>query len=553
MKRWPLVIVMTLLMLGMVIPGCGVSHRYDSRLARADSLMNDVPDSALAIVKGVALDSLTDESDRAYLGLLLTQARYKCYITATSDTDINRALDYYRNQKSEHEKLTRAYLYKGTVMEDLGHPDSAMLYYKTAEATADEKDYVNLGQINTRIASLYRLYHADIQVCFEKSKNALNYYKKADDKRHQMSSLFHMGMCEGITSEEHLSGYLYQALDIAKEINDTYYIYQCSELLCRQLSMKDTSRHKAKRIALKCLEDYPELVEVDLLLDLAKIYALEGCNDSARFFINRVQERTSDHSAQVNVRKCNILSIIAKNENDVNKKNYYSDIANQLSDSIANNKQKYRIQQIENFNNLKSSNAKNRKISNLKLLIAILSSVFIIIMIMAMVYHFRRTAYAKSIIRELEGTHLDRHEELLKQIDAKDSIIQNFVKNLVFFMQTSIDASEKDSPKVIRQRIKDTIGNVVTKEFWTELRAYLDKNDNIISNIALNPKITESDLHFIELSCCGFSYIEIAITMGYSPNYISTKRKEIAKKLGINIPLQDYISQLLQDHSQQGR
>ena len=161
--------------------------------------------------------------------------------------------------------------------------------------------------------------------------------------------------------------------------------------------------------------------------------------------------------------------------------------------------------------------------------------------------------YAKSIIRELEGTHLDRHEELLKQIDAKDSIIQNFVKNLVFFMQTSIDASEKDSPKVIRQRIKDTIGNVVTKEFWTELRAYLDKNDNIISNIALNPKITESDLHFIELSCCGFSYIEIAITMGYSPNYISTKRKEIAKKLGINIPLQDYISQLLQDHSQQGR
>ena len=58
MKRWPLVIVLTLLVLGMVIPSCGGSHRYDSRLARADSLMNDVPDSALAIVKGVTLDSL---------------------------------------------------------------------------------------------------------------------------------------------------------------------------------------------------------------------------------------------------------------------------------------------------------------------------------------------------------------------------------------------------------------------------------------------------------------------------------------------------------------
>ena len=61
--------------------------------------------------------------------------------------------------------LTRAFIYKGAVMEELGHPDSAMHYYKTAEAAAHEKDYANLGQINTRIADVFRKNDGDDQTC----------------------------------------------------------------------------------------------------------------------------------------------------------------------------------------------------------------------------------------------------------------------------------------------------------------------------------------------------------------------------------------------------
>ena len=41
--------------------------------------------------------------------------------------------------------------------------------------------------------------------------------------------------------------------------------------------------------------------------------------------------------------------------------------------------------------------------------------------------------------------------------------------------------------------------------------------------------------------CCRFDYLEIAITLGYTPKYISQKRKEIAKKLGLAVPLQEYL------------
>ena len=108
--------------------GCGRA-RYDARLVQADSLMWTATDSALAIVS--ALDTLYSTSDSAYRDLLLTQARYKCYqdITTSDDIAITRAMNYYRAHSGQREKLTRACLYKGAVMEELGHVDSAMYYY----------------------------------------------------------------------------------------------------------------------------------------------------------------------------------------------------------------------------------------------------------------------------------------------------------------------------------------------------------------------------------------------------------------------------------------
>ena len=95
------------------VAGCGHSPRYDARLVQADSLMRDAPDSALSILEAIDTAGLSREGDRAYRDLLLTQARYRCYITATTDSAINRALAYYRRHSGEREKLTRAHIYKG--------------------------------------------------------------------------------------------------------------------------------------------------------------------------------------------------------------------------------------------------------------------------------------------------------------------------------------------------------------------------------------------------------------------------------------------------------
>ena len=189
MKRLPVLISLVVAVLVTVVAGCGGMRRHDARLTAADSLMQSDPDSALAIVEAVCRDSLASEGDRAYRDLLLTQARYRCYIPATSDSDISRALAWYRAHDGEGEKLTRALIYKGAVMEELSRPDSAMLYYKQAEATAAPDDYFNLGYSNLRIAELYQDHDIEEKTVITRMQKGAKLLHT--HPRHQLPTCFH--------------------------------------------------------------------------------------------------------------------------------------------------------------------------------------------------------------------------------------------------------------------------------------------------------------------------------------------------------------------------
>lgn len=550
MKHLPVVILLLAAVLVAGVAGCGGLHRYDGRLVAADSLIQASPDSALAIVS--AIDSLRGEGDRAYRDLLLTQARYKTYqdITAGDDSAVTRAMAWYRAHSGEREKLTRAYLYKGAVMQELGHVDSAMYYYKTAEVTADPKDYTNLGQINTRIADLYRLYYGDNQTCYDKYKQSLKYYQLTGDKRLQLACLLSMGGCRGIMLKDDAEGLLNQATKLAIELNDSLCYYLGQELLCRQLSYKGKSVPRAKQIALHCLNDYSDYVNHDLLLDLADIYAYSGMLDSARYYLNlAIANAGMANPEQVQTRKYLILSNISRFEGDTALSNHYDMLAHQVSDSILDSETRYQIQQIENENNFVQTEKQVQTIHNQCWWIISVILLAAIILAAFGLYHYRKMRYINSIILELQHTEINKHEELLEQIgsqdeiDSQNGVISHFIENLVSFMQTTIDSSQHDGPTVIRKRVKEEIGKMAANdEFWKVLRTHVNKtHDDLITRLAQNPRITEADLRFIELCCCGFNYVEISIIMGYTPKYISQKRGTIASKLHLRMPLQDYL------------
>ena len=539
-----------------LVTGCGGARRYDARLVAADSLMWTAPDSALAIV--TAIDSLTGERDLAYRDLLMTQARYKCYadITASDDSAITRAIDYYRAHSSQREKLTRAYLYKGAVMEELAHIDSAMYYYKTAELNADPKDYTNLGQINTRIGALYQWYYVNTQICFDKFQKALEYYRHTSNKRLQVACLFNMAGCRGVTPKGNAEQLLSEATQLAIELNDSTYYFLCQELLCRQLTYYGDSIARAKQIALHCLNNYQRYVNHDLLLDLADIYVNIGKPDSAKYYLDMVTESVEiANLEQVKTRRFQILSDISKLEGDTALGSHYDMLSHQVSDSILDSEKRYQIQEIENgFNHHREKTNLSRISSLQRSVVFVALFAFMLTALLAFYFYHHKHRYDR-IIKDIKQQSANQLNDLsilndnIENLKIQDNQLKGFITSHLALMREMIEACYHSPQSKLTEQVKKIVQfQHDNEQKWTQLYHYIDAEyNNLISKTRDNyPQLNDKDLMLIALTSIGFSYIQIAIIMGYSnATSVSTIKQRLAQKMHLDGSLNDYINSII--------
>ncbi len=143
----------------ILLAACVGSGKEREVLDRAQSIINDCPDSALAI-----LDSLEPSSHDFSLKslrrwqLLRLMAQNKCD-TVFSDDSLQLLLsDYFDHNGTSNEKMWAYYLL-GRAYSDMGEAPIAMRCYQEATACADTTsitcDWWNLSRIYLQLASLY--------------------------------------------------------------------------------------------------------------------------------------------------------------------------------------------------------------------------------------------------------------------------------------------------------------------------------------------------------------------------------------------------------------
>lgn len=87
--------------------------RHDGRLADIDAIMEEEPETALALLDSIRPEALSP-SDHAYYALLYTQAQVKCRIEVSSDSLISIAYGKYSHDSSGNLKM-RACFYNAKV------------------------------------------------------------------------------------------------------------------------------------------------------------------------------------------------------------------------------------------------------------------------------------------------------------------------------------------------------------------------------------------------------------------------------------------------------
>jgi tetratricopeptide (TPR) repeat protein len=550
-----IIAVLTLLLVA-VVTGCDRAPRYDSRLVAADSLMQPDPDSALALVEAVEPGSLKAEGDSAYHRLLLTQGRYRCYVTATSDSDINCALAYYRRHDGEREKLTRTLIYKGAVMEELGHPDSAMAYYKTAETTAAPDDYFNLGYANLRIGALYTDYYVMDGDETMKYENALHYFRHTQDTLQLLIVLNNLGCHYRESRPDTAEKLLIEASRLAGQMNDTariIYNYNSLIVLYKQYHNND----KAHALVKKVLSlNKPDMIGASLWFTISEVYSNLGMIDSATCFLE-CGKRLKTDDAQFNIYLLEASSCLALAKKDTLLALSLDQASQRMEDSLVSNSTKFNILNIDKtkekelLNNSHNTLKKSTHLYRLAITIVI-----ILLALLAIAFYYSRHRYDRLMadLREEcrnQSIDLNRLQRNLNLLKITDESVNNALVSHMELMRSIIDECYHTPNSTLAKSIRAMVHFQNNNQgLWEKMYAYIDMQYNhIMSHTRRNyPQLNERDLMLLALTTLDYSCSQIAIILGYSnATSISTIRQRIAKKMGITGTLIEYTQSFKQD------
>ena len=602
MKKLPLVILVIVALVAVVM-GCSRAPRYDSRLVAADSLMHDAPDSALAIIDAVSLDSLATEADHAYRDLLLTQARYKCYIVATTDSDINRALAYYQHHSGEREKLTRAYIYKGAVMEELGHPDSAMLYYKHAEANAAPNDYFNLGYSNLRIAQLYQTYLFNDSAVVNRMRLANSYFEAIGDTNYLITAIGTQGLYPKIVGKDSAIALLKESIALGKKINSTKrFLYQ-SKLAGEFFYNNDFRQAIAfsmdiiKNGAEECNENqfyyyaarsYIKLDKIDSAQLIAAMIPAPLSNlDTMNYHFlmadfSQVFHRFKDYASH------------QQKALDIQKNIYYGSRNSKLTETELNWDANYQVEIVKH--------KANSHIFYIIVMIIVASALLILMIIKLMKRHYvyklkilNRSIYLYQSELEQSNHEIERMisnaEQAIQDLESeRDNAIYNLsqkhnelteVTNRIHILENERQDLHESVTKIIQYRnevLKELYNDIRIKKdqggitistsligmikdlnerkrvlkflpkesFWQKIKSSVDAEYNGIASFIEQkyPCLTQKELHLLWLSCARMPIQILKICMNYTNDVTVSKNKKriVKEKIGLDIKLEDFIN-----------
>lgn len=178
--------------------------------------MEEYPDSALSVLESISFPQELPRADRALYALLLTQARYKNYITLEDDSLIKTAVEYYGDRKKSV-RAAKAHYYWGATYRDRGYTSFAVEEYLAAIRLMPVKDEF-LAMIYDNLAECYEedgLY----DVAIDSYRAAYQILKGKNDQTYPLRGIAGIHLLQN--KNDSALCYYQQALDCALAVQDS--------------------------------------------------------------------------------------------------------------------------------------------------------------------------------------------------------------------------------------------------------------------------------------------------------------------------------------------
>ena len=219
--------ILSLLLLLLAFTACGDKKAVTDVLNRAESVMNEHPDSALNLLRTLTFDDFQKEKNRARYALLHSQALDKNYIDVTSDSLISVAVEYYKDKDDVRSKFLSCY-YMGRVHANGERYLQATSCLMESEQLVEEvgDDYLS-GLLYSEMGRIYRLYY-DYPKSLEAHQKAAEYYERAGMIRHRNYMWrYQSQVCRNMNKFDESEWLLQKSLASAKEEEDKVLVQLC--------------------------------------------------------------------------------------------------------------------------------------------------------------------------------------------------------------------------------------------------------------------------------------------------------------------------------------
>lgn len=177
-----------------IMCGCdgGRGKATDAALASAEELMEERPDSALAVLCAIDSTAIDNAGRRALHGLLMTEARYKNFIDETDDSIIAASATYF-GRKGDDRRLMRARFIQAKIQfNNSDYTHSIVSALKAEKLAKQDSDNLYLARIYEHMGLTYlRNHNVDAQLPYV--YKAYECYSHAGEQRSALFSLIDRG------------------------------------------------------------------------------------------------------------------------------------------------------------------------------------------------------------------------------------------------------------------------------------------------------------------------------------------------------------------------
>jgi hypothetical protein len=259
------------------------------KLVEAESVMEEIPDSALHIIASVDTTDLRNRKDWAKYALLNVQARTKNNEIITSDSLISRAVTYYQ-EKGDSPDLMKSLFYNADILCNQKKFDRASYIATNSYDLALEfKDSYWIAKTAEQLSDIYVACYNETEAK-KYNRDAIVYYEKANRRLNHLYSWCDRALLEGNSLNYNRAIEIADSIaEIASvELNDSSLLACCIDVkfpICFNAGKYEEAKECFNKLEqLKSFSDIP----IHFFAHIALIYLHEGKINKAKLLVDSI-------------------------------------------------------------------------------------------------------------------------------------------------------------------------------------------------------------------------------------------------------------------------